>query len=360
MKKRTPIVKKFKLLTSKAKSVAFKRFGKKYRSLKSFSRAMSSKRFYAIGVPVSKISVKRKTRPARNSAGVISNPKRRSASMARRKRRVSAVAPAKRRRRRSPGLYKGRMAPRFGKHRPVLFYTRQGWKRHRKGGASKLFLSPVRLNRRKRKYRVYHWVRKNRRSLRRNPVYRMNRRRRYTRRYTRRNPIKALGNLTSQKWLMTAAKIGGGIGVGAIAMPIISNYVPGVSKYDKYLGIAHVVLGAFGVSFLKNKDLKDMSMIIAGTGVYDLIASNVPQLGLKPLPRQLGTAFSSVLPKASLSASYTSRMMPVSPVAAAGRGMSASYGVPARAGYSASYPAPGMKTQGLSSDNPYEGIEGWE
>lgn len=292
--------------------------------------------------------------------------------MARRKRRVRAMAPAKRRRRRNPypkGYYKGRMAPAYKKHRPVLIFTRQGWKRPKK---SKYFPRPIRINRRKRKYRVYHRVRKNRRSYaRRNPVYRMNRRhrytrrhtRRYTRRYTRHNPIKALSKLTSQRWLMTAAKIGGGISVGAIAMPIVYNYVPGVKNYDKWLGLGHVVLGALGVSFLKNKDLKDMSMVIAGTGVYDLIASNVPQLGLKPLPRQLGSAFKSVLPAASLSASYTARSLPVSSVARAGTGarVGASYGVPARTGgISASYPAPGARTEGLSSDNPYEGIEGWE
>jgi hypothetical protein len=43
-------------------------------------------------------------------------------------------------------------------------------------------------------------------------------------------------------------------------------------------------LGAVVAGTIKNKDVKDVALIVAGTGVYDLIASNLKFLGLPTLP----------------------------------------------------------------------------
>lgn len=355
--KRKPPVKAFKLLTPGAKRSAFKRFGKKYRSLKSFSRAMSSKKFYAFGTPVGRIhnpagagcSYKHNTR-----RGAMALRKRRAPAIKayRRKRRhniamdfsgIRKVSRARSRRRRIVGL-------RFGTHRPVLRYTGKGWFRPKR---SRYFHKPTRINRRR---RVRHSI------MRRNPVYRMNVRRRYH----RTNPR---AKVFSRNLIMTSAKIGGGIALGAVAMPLVYNIIPAANRtsLNPWLGAINIIIGALGVSFIRNKNVKDMMIVVAGTGVYDLLASNVPSLGLPALPRAVGPMFSKFLPSAvpsavpaavPVSSSYPVARLPVSPVARGG--MSANYPSSHRAGYGASYAAPGMKQQGLSSDNPYGEIEGWE
>lgn len=161
----------------------------------------------------------------------------------------------------------------------------------------------------------------------------------------------------NKKVLMTGLSIGGGLIVGAGLMPLINQLVPfkedKVTKIidRKYMGIFHVVLGGLMFGFLKNKMLKDMGLVIAGTGIYDLAVSNIDylskDLGLLPLPGTstvVDTAF-----KPALKGSYSVARAPMSHVAASyQRGYGASYqrAVP-QAGLSGSH----------GSESPYSEIE---
>lgn len=82
------------------------------------------------------------------------------------------------------------------------------------------------------------------------------------------------------------AKIAGGIVIGFLGMPLICKYMPAdlTTKYRRYYGLLHVVAGAVAATFVKKAIVKEMALIVAGTGLYDLIARNIPQLGLKGLP----------------------------------------------------------------------------
>lgn len=151
---------------------------------------------------------------------------------------------------------KARRNPRFGAHRPTLLYTWKGWKRPRH---SKLFKKSTRVN----------------------PKHR----RHY--RFARRNPALPFG---INHVFMGGAKIAGGIALGFLGMPVLCKFMPAgiTAKYSRFYGILHVVIGAVAASMIRNKMAKEMALIVAGTGVYDLLASNVTMLGLPALPRSGG------------------------------------------------------------------------
>ena len=279
-----------------------------------------------------------------------------------------------------------RRNPMYGKYRPTLRYTGKGWRRPRnKAGkvTSRLFPKPVRLNRpftrrtarlaarkrwgltrrnpvrtyrRKRRHNAFATLsnpRRVRRHRRANPVRRMNRR------HYRHNP-KLLSSLMNKKVLMTGLSIGGGLIVGGGLMPLVNQLIPkdkttGKSMIDrKYMGIIHVALGGLMYAFLKNKMLKDMGLVIAGTGVYDLAVQNIDylrtDLGLPALPdgsKVVTDAFAKS--GTAVSASYGIARAPMSHVAASyQRGYGASYqrAVP-QAGLSGSH----------GSESPYSEIE---
>ena len=122
-----------------------------------------------------------------------------------------------------------------------------------------------------------------------------------------------------------------------------------------------MALGALLFGFIKNKTVKQIGLVIAGTGVYDLIAMNVTQLGLPALPRVSPVIDQLLGPQASavaapVSASYPIARRPVSAAARIGTPFASSYEMP----FGASYQAPGMPIEGFGHDNPYAGIEGWE
>lgn len=129
--------------------------------------------------------------------------------------------------------------------------------------------------------------------------------------------------------LMSGLKIGGGITGGFLAMPLVYSVLPTTFRMEnrRWLGIGHVGIGALMVGMLRNKDAKDVGMIVAGTGIYDLIANNIPALGLPPLPTTMPEIFSGdnaelEFPE-STSASYPVLSAPTSDVAR--RGIGASY-----------------------------------
>lgn len=87
---------------------------------------------------------------------------------------------------------------------------------------------------------------------------------------------------------MSGLKLAGGIAIGAFGFPAIEMVMPkntaGVPMLDrKYWGALHVVIGAIAASVIKKEVVRTMALTVAGVGVYDLIASNIPQLGLSPI-----------------------------------------------------------------------------
>lgn len=76
--------------------------------------------------------------------------------------------------------------------------------------------------------------------------------------------------------------IGGGIVAGFLAMPLVTRLANmlKLGAYRPYFGIGHVVLGGAVAMLAKQRMLKELGLVIAGVGAYDLIASNVPMLSL--------------------------------------------------------------------------------
>ena len=188
--------------------------------------------------------------------------------------------------------------PKFGPHRPVLRYGRGGW--HRSPRA-KLLRRSVRLinagpslpvvhnpqygyYRRTLRYTPKGWKRGRRsifpRHARINP-----RRRWYRRRY---NPKMKIP-FGMDKMAIAGAKVAGGIVIGMLGMPVavrIANMLPGdlYTNYRRFFGLFHVIVGSVLSATMKNRHIKEMALVVAGVGVYDLIASNVAFLGLTPIP----------------------------------------------------------------------------
>lgn len=181
-------------------------------------------------------------------------------------------------------------------HRPVLYRTTSGnWMRPER---SKLFTHSTMIN---------------------------PRHRRRGRRHFRHNPFR-VKQLISKKYLMGTLVLGGGIAVGFLAMPVVSK-LASMLKLDahrKYFGLGHVVIGGALAMMMKRRALKELGLVIAGVGVYDLIASNVPMLGLPPISVSDWTA--KLMPAASGSLDRTIAYHPTLPtVGASYQPMSASY-----------------------------------
>jgi len=157
-------------------------------------------------------------------------------------------------RRKNPKAVKrnARRVIKTGKHRPVIVYSGGSWFRSKK---SKLLPSGTRINPKTRK------------------------------RHYRRNPMPKLP-FNLEKVAIGGLKVAGGITIGFTAMPIICKFMPAslTTKYRRFYGLLHVVLGAAAAAFVKKPIVKDMALLVAGTGIYDLIASNIPMLGLPALP----------------------------------------------------------------------------
>jgi len=130
-------------------------------------------------------------------------------------------------------------------------------------------------------------------------------RRRHRRHGFRLNPPAMLRRLLPSKGqAFRYAKLGLGVAGGFMATPIVSKVLSmaKLDKYDKYAGVGTIVLGALLTGMAKKKDLKDLGLLIAGFGVYDLLASN--SAGMLPaLPRVTGLT-SNIPGMAPLSSSY--------------------------------------------------------
>lgn len=192
---------------------------------------------------------------------------------------------------------------------------------------------------------------------------RINPRRKRRRRRVRRNPALAsrMKRMFSRNVIMSTAKLGAGIAIGFTAMPILYRILPQQLKDQRrWLGGVHVLVGLGMAGLVKNKNVKDIGLVIAATGVYDLIAMNTTDmLDLPPIrtssaladkliPSQTSAAPAEAAMGGRLSmqhygASYPVMGAPVSQVAAHGVGASFE-----RVG--ASYPSLAYPTVGLSGD----------
>lgn len=92
--------------------------------------------------------------------------------------------------------------------------------------------------------------------------------------------------------LVNMATIGIGVVAGYLTLPLMCKILPAsvlaerqsMTGFGKQIGILNVALGALLFTFMRNKRVKEIGLIIAGMGVYDLIAVNVAELHLPPLP----------------------------------------------------------------------------
>lgn len=258
----------------------------------------------------------------RNAAGSYTH-KRKGGSMSRRRHHRSGtvllsmprIARKHNRKRRSNVARRRRHNPKIGVHRPRLHFSKSGWRR---GKRSTLFTSPVMIN-----------PRRVRRSRRRNP-----------------NLMKNLRNAFSRKWLMSAVSIGGGVAAGFALKSFYRVLRPvNMSQYDNWSGVVNVIVGSLMFGMMKRKALKEIGVVVAGTGLYDLIASNVPMLGLPSIP---AVGLVQTITGKSVAGSYATATLPVSPTAASS--VSASYSDSSR-----TVGLPGVSGTALTMD-PYEGI----
>jgi hypothetical protein len=151
------------------------------------------------------------------------------------------------------------------------------------------------------------------------------RHRRRGRRSFRHNPFR-VKQLISKKYLMGTLVLGGGIAVGFLAMPLVTKLATALKlgAYRRYFGLGHVVIGGVLAAMMKRRALKELGLVIAGVGVYDLIASNVPALQLPPVSGK--DWLSTMMPSASGSLDRTISYTPTLPtVGASYQPMAASY-----------------------------------
>lgn len=158
------------------------------------------------------------------------------------------------------------------------------------------------------------------------------------------------GIIPSQRIIRQSVKTGIGVASGFVATPVASRIMAALnlSQYDNLVGLVHVIMGSLMVGMVRNKDVKDVGMMIAGFGAYDLVASNLKKADgttwLPVLPRYTALTSALLPAPAPVSASYGVAMRPVSPVARAG--VAASY----RPALASSYEAPSMGPVGLAAD----------
>jgi hypothetical protein len=133
---------------------------------------------------------------------------------------------------------------------------------------------------------------------------RVNPRRRFFSR--RRNPALPFA---IDKVAMGGLKIAGGIAGGFLLKPIIAGFLPkdkrtGEPMFINFFGLLYVVGGAVAAGTIKIQAVKDIALVIAGVGVYDLIASNLKMLGLPTLPYRKGPAVTAGEEPGVIGASY--------------------------------------------------------
>lgn len=106
------------------------------------------------------------------------------------------------------------------------------------------------------------------------------------RRSYRRNPV-ALRKLFAPSAFVQIGSITvgfvGGAKVGGMIYNKLFSGTGMLSKARRFAGLVTFGLGAWGASVLKGDMAKKAMAGVSAAGIYDLIAQNVPQAGLKPV-----------------------------------------------------------------------------
>lgn len=166
-----------------------------------------------------KVALKRRKNPYRGRRWMYTTPK-------------SSKKTTKRKPRKSLAR-KARASASVSKHRPTLYKTSQGWRRSRRS-----------------RYRIPG-------------IKRM-------------NPMKLL----SQRNLTMITGYAAGTVLGFMVLPVIYNVVPAQIRNRKFIGLGNVALGALMFGYMRNRMAKNAGIMIAATGVYDIIAKNLTMLDL--------------------------------------------------------------------------------
>jgi hypothetical protein len=214
--------------------------------------------------------------------------------------------------------------PSYKVHRPVivesggLFYRPKFHSKAHKGQISS---------------RLHRWNRKG--GIRINPLHRRRSR------FLRHNPALNLKRAMSMQNILMLTSIGGGVALGFLGIPLIDRFMPQVVKDQRKwaYGVLYVLLGGFLASAVRNKNLKTLSITIAGMGIYDLISQNI----LTDLPQIL------------LTNAMIDKMLPQEAVSPAPAPASADYLALPRSGYGVSY-NPLSPANAMGGDNPYDGV----
>lgn len=87
---------------------------------------------------------------------------------------------------------------------------------------------------------------------------------------------------------MGGVKIAAGVAVGMFLMPVLVRIMPkdeaGIPRFRRFYGLFHIVIGAATAQTIRQPAVREVALVVAGIGVYDLIASNLTFLGLPVLP----------------------------------------------------------------------------
>jgi hypothetical protein len=167
--------------------------------------------------------------------------------------------------------------------------------------------------------------------------------RRRRRRGLRLNPSGLIRKLVPGKEMIrNGITVAGGIAVGTIATPFASKIMTKVFNAEKFTGVVHIVMGTVLFSLMKRKEVRNAGVIIAGMGIYDLIANFSG--GKIPVLTRAVPLVDSVA-SGMFGSNYRVASAPVSSLAALGPGVGASY-APRR--LAANYGAPAMSPVGIA------------
>lgn len=116
--------------------------------------------------------------------------------------------------------------------------------------------------------------------------HKVSRRRKTSRRRYRRNPV-ALKKLFAPSAFVQVGSVTvgfiGGAKVGGVIYDKLFGGSGALSKFRRFAGLVTFGLGAYGATKLKGAVAQKAMAGVSAAGIYDLIAQNVPQVGLKPV-----------------------------------------------------------------------------
>lgn len=206
---------------------------------------------------------------------------------------------------------KARASASVSKHRPTLYKTSSGWRRSKRS-----------------RYKIPG-------------IKRM-------------NPMQ----LFSQRNLRMLAGYAAGTALGFTVLPVIYRVIPAQMRNRKFIGLGNVALGALMFGYMRNRMAKQAGIMIAATGIYDLVSVNFKAMGLPTVPTsnwltaqfRLGAGRNGAeKDEEAQGLTYEMNGQPVLGLSYNGRAQ-----VPATVGLN--YESPMGSSWENDSDNPYNGI----